>query len=931
MTGTLTGNADTFTSSANDSANETVYPVFVDGQTGAQDAETDVGLTYNPSTGTITSTGYSGAILSAAQSNITSLGTLTTLTVDNIIINGTTIGHTSVTDAITIASDGKVSLTQDLYLTGDNDELRFYEGANYVGFEAPSLSANQIWVLPTADASSNGDALVSDGSGNLSFSGVVGSNATTVTLVATNTTDAAHYLNFTDAATGNENIRTDTGLTYNPSSGLLSTAAVTTTGNIISGANIRIADAGTIGSASDIDAISISSGGVVNFTQAVTMAGALTVTGTTTLNGALVLGDAAADTLTIGATLQGASPLTFEGGTADGHETTFAITDPTADRTITFPDATGTVVLSGGTLTGSTVTATTAFVPDASDGAALGTSSLEFSDLFLADGGIIYFGNDQDVTLTHVADTGISLNGHVRLADSKMLQLGDSQDLSISHNGSDSYIDDGGTGALIIQSNQTKIMGAGGGETMALFNDDGAVTLYYDNAAKLATSAAGVTVTGTVTATGFAGALTGNVTGNVTGTAATVTTAAQTAITSLGTLTALQVDNLNINTNTISATSGALNITPAGGSAIVLDGTINVDAGVVTGATSITSTAFVGALTGDVTGNVSGTAATVTTAAQTAITSLGALTALDVNGTTTMDSANGPTLTVTVSNAGQNVIRAAGSHASYTGNILQPWSVRAASSAFDFIECVSSNGAAVPWRVTGDGTTYATNGYHPMVAGGADLGSAALEFNNLYLNDGGIIYFGNDQDVSLTHTADTGLLLNKSLNIDDGGSLVVGRSATPITMGGSAATLQSVGTAQADSTIAVARWSADANAARFIGFKSRHAGIGSTAIVADDDNLLDIVAYADDAASAYFESPAAMIRFSVDGTPGTNDMPGRITFHTSSDGGQALTERMKLDSSGNLNVTGTVTATAGATLIIKNSSGGTLKTIKGMS
>jgi hypothetical protein len=69
----------------------------------------------------------------------------------------------------------------------------------------------------------------------------------------------------------------------------------------------------------------------------------------------------------------------------------------------------------------------------------------------------------------------------------------------------------------------------------------------------------------------------------------TLTTAAQTAITSVGTLTALQVDNINVNGNTISASSGAVNITPAGGSAIVLDGTINVDAGVVTGVTSLTS------------------------------------------------------------------------------------------------------------------------------------------------------------------------------------------------------------------------------------------------------------------------------------------------------------------------------------------------------
>ena len=57
-----------------------------------------------------------------------------------------------------------------------------------------------------------------------------------------------------------------------------------------------------------------------------------------------------------------------------------------------------------------TITAETAFVPDASDGAALGTSSLQFSDLFLADGGIINFGDDQDVKLTHSADTGLILD-----------------------------------------------------------------------------------------------------------------------------------------------------------------------------------------------------------------------------------------------------------------------------------------------------------------------------------------------------------------------------------------------------------------------------------------------------------------------------------------------------------------------------------------
>ena len=55
------------------------------------------------------------------------------------------------------------------------------------------------------------------------------------------------------------------------------------------------------------------------------------------------------------------SSITFEGATADAHETTLAVTDPTADRTITFPDATGTAVTTTATqtLTNKTLTSPT--------------------------------------------------------------------------------------------------------------------------------------------------------------------------------------------------------------------------------------------------------------------------------------------------------------------------------------------------------------------------------------------------------------------------------------------------------------------------------------------------------------------------------------------------------------------------------------------
>jgi len=63
LTGNVTGTADLATSvtvTANNSTDETVFPLFVDGATGAQGAETDTGLNYNPSTGRLTAVSYAG-------------------------------------------------------------------------------------------------------------------------------------------------------------------------------------------------------------------------------------------------------------------------------------------------------------------------------------------------------------------------------------------------------------------------------------------------------------------------------------------------------------------------------------------------------------------------------------------------------------------------------------------------------------------------------------------------------------------------------------------------------------------------------------------------------------------------------------------------------------------------------------------------------
>jgi len=60
----ITGNSATFSVSANNSTAETTYPLFVDGATGPQGAESDTGFTYNPNTGYLSATRFVGSSLS---------------------------------------------------------------------------------------------------------------------------------------------------------------------------------------------------------------------------------------------------------------------------------------------------------------------------------------------------------------------------------------------------------------------------------------------------------------------------------------------------------------------------------------------------------------------------------------------------------------------------------------------------------------------------------------------------------------------------------------------------------------------------------------------------------------------------------------------------------------------------------------------------
>jgi hypothetical protein len=70
--------------------------------------------------------------------------------------------------------------------------------------------------------------------------------------------------------------------------------------------------------------------------------------------------------------------------------------------------------------------------------------------------------------------------------------------------------------------------------------------------------------------------------------------------------------------------------------------------------------------------------------------------------------------------------------------------------------------------------------------------------------------------------------------------------------------------------------------------------------VFDGDRIGDITWYASDGTD--FANNCAAIMVNIDGTPGANDTPGRLTFHTAADGSGGSSERMRIDSSGNVGI-----------------------------
>jgi hypothetical protein len=160
--------------------------------------------------------------------------------------------------------------------------------------------------------------------------------------------------------------------------------------------------------------------------------------------------------------------------------------------------------------------------------------------------------------------------------------------------------------------------------------------------------------------------------------------------------------------------------------------------------------------------------------------------------------------------------------------------------------------------------------------------------------------------------------------IDQFGAVVVGgTSSSSATISGSNQ-FAMVGTTAAGAKQGLSRWDNSTGPFSVQFAKSRSGTIGTQTVVSSGDSIAQLEFFGSDG-TAFIE--AARITAAVDGTPGTNDMPGRLVFNTTADGASTTTERMRIDSSGNVGIGTTAPTVYGTykTLEVKGTGGGVVQ------
>lgn len=197
----------------------------------------------------------------------------------------------------------------------------------------------------------------------------------------------------------------------------------------------------------------------------------------------------------------------------------------------------------------------------------------------------------------------------------------------------------------------------------------------------------------------------------------------------------------------------------------------------------------------------------------------------------------------------------------------------------DIIYNAAANAAAGAWILTAVQRLTFPSTITPNADDGAALGTTALKWSDLFLADGSVINWNNG-DLTATH--------GSNLLAFQGGNFVFGDSASRST--------QATANVQVATTFALIRYNATPSTAGQLAIaKSASGSQGTHTIVADGERLGNLQFEGSDGTNFI---RAADIFAEVDGTPGTNDMPGRLGFRTTSDGGTTPAERWRISSTG---------------------------------
>ena len=150
--------ATAVTATANNSADETVYLTFVDGATGSQGIETDTGLHYNPSTGTVTASNFTGGLTGNASTSTTAVTLATARNIGGVSFNGSaninlpgvnTAGNQNTSGTAAVATVATTVTITDNENTDENNSIIFTSGGDLDGGNLGLESDGTLYYNPS--------------------------------------------------------------------------------------------------------------------------------------------------------------------------------------------------------------------------------------------------------------------------------------------------------------------------------------------------------------------------------------------------------------------------------------------------------------------------------------------------------------------------------------------------------------------------------------------------------------------------------------------------------------------------------------------------------------------------------------------------------------------------------------------------------------